>query len=200
MAYNPKDFFFKQAKKENYAARSVFKLEEMDAKFQMLKPGQKVLDLGCAPGSWAQYASKRIGPKGRLVGIDLQKVKFSLPNAIFFEGDAFSEGLLELALSEVDGIFDIVLSDMAPKTTGVRVQDQERSLTLCRSALEVCRKYLRPGGRFVVKIFQSGDSPEFVKEMKEVFERVEIARPKSVRSQSFEIYILGMRKKSVPKE
>ncbi len=195
MAYNPKDFYFKKAKKENYAARSVFKLEEMDARYRVLKAGQRVLDLGCAPGSWAQFASKRIGNNGKLVGIDLQRVKFSLPNAVFIEGDAFSEGVLDHALAEVDGTFDLVLSDMAPKTTGIRVQDQERSLELCRKALGVCRDYLRPGGRFVVKIFQSGDTPEFLKEMKEVFERVEIARPKSVRNQSFEIYILGLRKR-----
>ena len=87
MAYNPKDFYFKQAKKENYAARAVFKIQEIDAKFRLFKPGNKVLDLGAAPGSWAQYASKKVGPQGRILGVDIQPIKITLPNAIFITAD-----------------------------------------------------------------------------------------------------------------
>lgn len=91
MAYNPRDFYFKKAKEENFAARSVFKLEEIDDRFRVLHKGYKVLDLGCAPGSWAQYTSKKIGSDGKIIGIDLQKVTFNLPNAVFVQGDAFDE-------------------------------------------------------------------------------------------------------------
>src|SRR5271156_4838969 len=136
MAYNPRDYYFKQAKKENFAARSVFKLEEIDERFRILKEGQQVLDLGAAPGSWSQFSSKKVGPKGRVLGIDLQPIKLTLPNAVFIAAD-----LRDLKLEETfkqHGIsppFDVVLSDMAPKTSGIRLNDQMRSLELSELAL-----------------------------------------------------------------
>lgn len=196
MAYNPKDFYFKKAKEDRFVARSVFKLEEMDKRFKLIKGGAMVLDLGCAPGSWSQYAAKKVGHKGRVLGIDLAPVNLTIPNALFVAGDAFDETVVDQA-AEAAGIaeFDMVLSDMAPKTTGIRVTDQERSLQLCYRALAVAEQRLRPGGHFVVKIFQGADSPDFVKAVKERFERTEVSRPKSVREGSFEVYVLGLGKK-----
>lgn len=196
MAYNPKDFYFKQAKERHFAARSVFKLEEIDQRFKIFRPGQAVLDLGCAPGSWAQYASQKVGDKGFCLGVDLAKVRLALPNCIFVQGDAFSEETIIPYLKE-RGIekLDVVMSDMAPKTTGVRIQDQQRSYDLCVRALDVAAVWLKPHGTFVAKFFQSGMFEDYMKLMRANFERVELLRPKSTRRASYEIYIIGMRLK-----
>lgn len=189
MAYNPRDYFFKKAKEQNFAARSVFKLEEIDKRFRIFKSGMHVLDLGCAPGSWSQYASKKVGSSGFVLAIDLQKVELSLPNVRFTQADAFDEKILD------NQQFDVVLSDMAPKTTGIRLHDQQRSFDLCLRALEVAKKSLKPKGHLVVKLFQSSEFDHLLKLLREVFEKVEIIRPKSTRKQSFEIYLIGLGKR-----
>ena len=193
MAYNPKDYFFKQAKKENFAARSVFKLQEIDDRFKMLKPGYKVLDLGAAPGSWSQLASQKVGPQGRVFGIDLQAIPLTMPNAIFHQGDMRE---LDLATKMAElGIappFDVVLSDMAPKTIGIKLTDQMRSLELCELALETAEKFLRPRGSFVAKLFHSGEFEAFRRKLRERFGKVEVLRPKSTRTESKEIFLIGL--------
>src|SRR6185295_11472575 len=145
MAYNPKDYFFKKAKEENYVARSVFKIQEMDEKFKIFKSGYKVLDLGAAPGSWSQYASQKVGAQGRVLGIDIQPIKLTLPNAVFITADMRDLNLADvMAEHGIAPPFDIVMSDMAPKTTGIRVTDQARSLELCELALATAGRFLRP--------------------------------------------------------
>ena len=194
MAYNPKDFYFHKAKQENFAARSVFKLEEIDRRFRILKPGNKVLDLGAAPGSWSQYVSKVVGKNGRVLGIDLQPIKITLPNALFLVEDMRSADL-ERIFSD-HGIappFDLVLSDMAPKTSGIREQDQQRSLELCQLALETAERFLKPGGHFVCKLFHSNDFETFRAELRKRFERVDSLRPKSTRKESTEIFLIGFK-------
>lgn len=194
MAYNPKDFYFKKAKERNFAARSVFKLEELDQRFRIFKPGYKVLDLGCAPGSWTQYAVQKIGTHGFVLGIDLQKVNLAFTNAKLVQGDAFDENVLAQLMTESKiEKFDVVMSDMAPKTTGIRDQDQQRSFDLCVRALDVAKRTLRPGGVFIVKFFQSGLYDEYMKMFKPLFVRTELMRPKSTRKQSYEIYIIGLK-------
>ncbi len=189
MAYNPRDFYFKKAKEKNFAARSIFKLEEIDQRFKILKTGQKVLDLGCAPGSWSQYASMRVGAQGKVVGLDLKKPTFYLPNVQFIEGDVFLDSIfLDLAS------FDIVLSDMAPKTTGVRVVDQERSFELSYRAFEIAKLKLKPSGRFIVKLFHSSYFEKFLRELRQTFKKVEVLRPQSTRRTSVEIYLIGLNK------
>ena len=191
MAYNPKDYFFKKAKAENFAARSVFKLQEIDERFRLLKPGFKVLDLGAAPGSWSQYASAKVGPGGKILGIDLQAIKITLPNAVFIHADMRD---LDLEKTMVDnGIappFDIVLSDMAPRTTGIRITDQMRSVELCELALATARRFLKPGGSFVCKLFHSEEFEAFRKELKSAFATVDVLRPKSTRKESKEIFFI----------
>jgi 23S rRNA (uridine2552-2'-O)-methyltransferase len=202
MAYNPKDFYFKKAKERHFAARSVFKLEELDERFKLFRAGYKCLDLGCAPGSWTQYASQKIGKAGVCLGIDLQKVNLALTNARFYQGDAFDEATIskmatESGITDIDtkpAQFDIVMSDMAPKTTGIRVQDQQRSYELCKRALDVAKFRLRPGGHFIVKFFQSEEFDHYLKTVKPLFEKLEILRPKSTRKTSYEIYIIGLKK------
>lgn len=195
--YNPQDRFFKKAKQEGFAARSVYKLQEIDQKFKIFRGGQTILDLGASPGSWSQYASQKIGVSGRLIGVDLSPVTVSLSNCVFIEAD-----LRDLSLVDIfkeNGFtqpFDIVMSDMMAKTTGVRFADQARSLELCELALETAKKYLRPGGTFVCKFFQSGEFGQLRNAIKREFERVEAIKPESTRSISKEIFLVGLKKKS----
>jgi 23S rRNA (uridine2552-2'-O)-methyltransferase len=193
MVYNPKDFYFKQAKKENYAARAVFKIQEIDEKFRLFRPGQKVLDLGAAPGSWSQYASKKIGHQGRILGVDIQPIKLTMTNAVFINADMRDLDLGQ-TMSE-NGIappFDIVLSDMAPKTIGVRLTDQMRSLELCELALTTAERFLKPRGSFVAKLFHSEEFEGFRKLLRDRFEKVDVLRPQSTRKGSKEIFFIAM--------
>ncbi|MEK7358147.1 MAG: RlmE family RNA methyltransferase, partial [Bdellovibrionota bacterium] len=195
--YNPKDRFFHKAKAEGFAARSVYKLQEIDQKFKLLKSGQTIFDLGASPGSWSQYASQKIGPSGRLLGVDLNPMTVSLPNAVFIQAD-LRDLELETVIRE-NGFtppFDLVISDMMANTTGIKSADQARSLELCELALNVAKKYLKPGGNFVCKFFQSGEFGQLRNEIKRTFERVEAIKPESTRSISKEIFIIGLKKKS----
>lgn len=196
MSYNPRDHYFRKAKQENFAARSVFKLEEIDKKFKLFKPGQIVLDLGASPGSWSQYASKAVGEKGRVLGVDLSPVTVKLKNAVFIQAD-----LRDLNLEEIfkehgfEPPFNLVLSDMAPKTTGIRMTDQARSMELCELALDVARRFLKKDGHFVCKLFHSDDFTKLRDEIKKSFNKFEAVRPDSVRKISKEIFLVGIGKK-----
>lgn len=193
MAYDPRDYFYHKAKSENYAARSVFKLEEIDKRFRIIHPGQKILDLGAAPGSWSQFCSKKVGKLGRVLGIDIQPIKITLPNALFITADMRQLNLAEVMTEHgISPPFDVVLSDMAPKTTGVRLQDQMRSLELCQLALTTAERFLKPGGTFVAKLFHSDEFEGFRKDLRARFKKVEILRPKSTRKESKEIFLVGM--------
>ena len=193
MGFNPQDHYFKKAKKENFAARSVFKLEEIDKKYKLLKPGQQILDLGASPGSWSQYASQKVTAKGRVLGVDLSPVKVSLPNAVFIQADLYDLNLEEIfAAHGFTPPFDLVLSDMAPKTTGIRITDQARSRDLCELALNTARKFLKPGGHFVTKLFHSDDFKELKEEILKDFSKFEAVKPESTRSISKEIFLVGL--------
>lgn len=196
MTYKPHDHYFQKAKKENFAARSVFKLEEIDRRFHIVKPKQVVIDLGASPGSWSQYVSKKVGPEGRVLGIDLKEVTVSLKNATFIKADLRS---LELRSSiQSAGFplqFDLVLSDMAPNTTGIRSADQARSFELCELALSVADQYLRPKGHFVCKLFHSDEFGTLKDMIKQRFERFEAVKPDSTRKISKEIFLVGLNKK-----
>lgn len=192
MAYNPKDYFFHKAKKENYVARSVFKIQEIDQRYRLFRAGMKVLDLGAAPGSWSQYASEKVGAKGKVMGIDIQPIKLTMPNSLFITAD-----MRELDLGQTmaeHGIappFDVVLSDMAPKTTGIRLADQLRSLELCELALTTAERFLRPGGHFVCKLFHSAEFEKLRAMIKARFDKVYSLRPESTRKESKEIFLIG---------
>lgn len=193
MAYNPKDYYFHKAKQENYAARSAFKLEEMDQRFKLVRPGQQILDLGAAPGSWSQYAARKVGSKGKVLGIDLQKITIKIPNAVFIQADIRDMNLGEVMKQHgFDPPFDIVMSDMAPKTTGIRVTDQARSLELCEIALDAARRFLKERGIFIAKLFHSEDFESFRSTLRQEFERVEVLRPKSTRKESKEVFLIGI--------
>lgn len=188
-----RDHYFKRAKAENYPARSVYKLQELDDKFALLKPGLKVLDLGAAPGSWSLYAAKKIGATGRVLALDIQTTEQAFPdNVQFLVHDAFEDSEALLAVMEPLLPFDFVMSDMAPRTTGVKFTDQARSLELCERARDVALRRLAPGGDFVAKIFEGPDAKSFQDSLKPYFEKVRGFKPKSSRSESKETFILGL--------
>lgn len=193
--YDRHDAYYRQAKKEGYAARSIYKLEELDREFHLIKPSDRVLDLGCAPGSWLQYVDNKL-KSGTAVGIDLLPVKAGLSGKVrVMQGDAFEtsvEDLTGTAPGEPLKLFDVVLSDMAPNTTGIRSVDQARSVALCERALEVAERSLVAGGRMCVKILEGGDMKAFTDQCKKVFAQVKIKRPKSTRQGSTETFVIGL--------
>lgn len=192
MGYNPKDHFFKKAKSEDYLARSVYKLQEIDEKYKLIRKNDVIVDLGASPGSWSQYCLKKLGPEGRLVGIDLTEVTLKDPRYAFYHEDIFKmDWPTELHRLGLE-MFDVVLSDMAPKTTGIKLTDQMRSLELCEMALGFARAYLRPGGKFVCKLFHGDHFKEFQVSLKKHFKKVEALKPESTRKISKEIFLIGI--------
>ena len=188
-----RDHFFKRAKAENYPARSVYKLQELDSKFGLLAPGQKILDLGAAPGSWTLFAAKKVGPTGFVLALDIQTTEQEFPeNVRFLVHDAFEDSPELLELMEPLMPFDFVMSDMAPRTTGVKFTDQARSVELCDRARDVAIRRLRPGGNFVAKIFEGPDSKAFQESLRPYFDKVRGFKPKSSRAESKETFILGL--------
>lgn len=198
MTFNPHDHYFKKAKKEGFKARSVFKLDEIQQKFKVFHSQSTILDLGCSPGSWSQWVSQKLGnTKGLVVGVDLKPVDLKLSNAVFIQGDLFELNLTEELLQR--GIkldkFDLVLSDMAPKTTGIKITDQARSFDLCNLALDTAQNWLKPGGNVVIKLFHSEDFKLLKKRMESEYKRFEVLKPQSTRSESKEIFLIGLYKK-----
>lgn len=184
----------REAKKKGYPARSVFKLEEIQNKTQILRSGMKVLDLGAAPGSWTLFASQKVGPSGKVLAIDLQEItqRFA-PNVVVVRGDAFEIGSETL---EQFAPYDVVLSDMAPRTSGVKLRDQAMSFELFERALDVAFHYGKPGtASFVCKVFMGPDFPKAVELAKKVFKKVRIVRPEGIRTGSKEVYLLGLEKR-----
>lgn len=191
--YKKADTWTKAAKAQGYPARSVFKLEEIDRRVRLLRPGQRVLDLGAAPGSWSMYALKRIGTSGKLLAIDLSEISTPLgANAIVVRGDALSLSTEEL---KIFAPYDVVLSDMAPNTTGSKVADQARSFELLMRAVEIAKALGAPGSAFVGKIFMSADFEEARKAMRALFDEVRVIRPEGTRTNSTEIFLVGLKKK-----
>jgi 23S rRNA (uridine2552-2'-O)-methyltransferase len=188
------DHYTRKARKENFSARSVYKLKEIQEKYHLIKKGAKILDLGCSPGSWLQYTATIVTEKGRVVGIDLKTVTLKLPSHVtVYTGDIFSiQSFME---QELINPYDVVLSDMAPDTTGNKFVDATRSLGLCEAALAVAKQHLKPGGSFVCKIFQGGDFKQFSDSIRKEFKNQKIYKPKSCRKASKEIYIIGIDKK-----
>lgn len=182
------------AKSAGYAARSVFKLEEIDRRLSLLRRGQRVLDLGAAPGSWSAYAAERVGDQGALVAIDLQPLRQALPAwCEVLEGDAYDPAWLdpEGAIGR-HAPYDVVLSDMAPNTTGDKRTDKIRSHDVFMRALHFAEALLRPGGAFVGKIFMGGTFGEARDAVRSRFAKVKTVRPEAVRSVSYEVFLVGL--------
>lgn len=187
------DYYFRKARAENYPARSVYKLKELDARFHVLRKGMKALDLGAAPGSWTLACAEKAGSKGFVLACDLKLPTVEFPTQVrFMREDIFAQsGEFKKALLE-NGPFDVVLSDMAPATTGSKFTDQARSLELAQAAFEIARVNLRGGGNFIVKIFMGPDTGELITAMRNNFGQVKTFKPKSSRAESKETFFVGL--------
>jgi 23S rRNA (uridine2552-2'-O)-methyltransferase len=181
-----KDYYTRKSREEGYFARSVYKLKALNKKYHIIKPRDKVLDLGCSPGGWVQASLEIVGQRGFVTGIDLNNVKVKAENFKFIQGDIYNEDILKET-----GKVDVVLSDMAPKTSGIRDLDQARSVDLARQALKIAREKLNGNGNFVCKIFQGKEYPEFVNEVRKEFTFVKTAKPEASKSKSKEMYVVG---------
>lgn len=183
------DTYFHQAKAEGYAARSAYKLQQIQDAKRLLRPGMRVLDLGCSPGSWLQVASEIVGPKGRVIGLDLKPVKLALPAWVTtLEGDFFRTDPRTLT-EPGGGLFHVVLSDMAPNTIGHG--DAERSDELCRRILEVLPGLLMPTGSLAMKVLEGGPFPQLLRDVKRMFAQAKPYKPKASRDVSVEIFVIA---------
>ncbi len=185
------DHYTRRAHAEGRPARSVYKLEEMDRRWGLLRPGDRVLDLGCAPGSWLQYAGEKVGAAGRVLGLDLNRVTIGLPPQV----EARQADIFALTIDELRGPFDVVLSDMAPSTMGDHATDALRSAALAERALAIAAAVLVPAGHVVVKVLEGRDLPALVQGMRQSYLKVEQLRPAATRKRSTEIFLLGLGKK-----
>lgn len=183
------DAFFRRARAEGYAARAVYKLEEIDRRLGLLRAGMRVLDLGCRPGSWLQYARRRVGPAGAVVGVDRQDLPSPVAGARVVVGDVFAVAD-HVLLGDLPS-FDVVLSDLAPDTTGVRATDQARSAALVGEALLRAQRLLAPGGTFLAKIFQGPDVEPLRERLERSFRIVKLVKPKGSRAESAEMYLVA---------
>lgn len=194
--YTPNDKWSRRAAEEGYRARSVYKLQELDEKFRLLKPGMKVLDLGAAPGSWLQYEAQKVGAGGTVIGIDLQEIEPIEGVEHLYQADitdiASVQGILEKTnATEVD----IVLSDLAPKTSGIKDIDQWNSIELSEAVAEVADRFLTPGGYCVMKVLRGADFDEFYGKLKESWGQIKLQHAKASRDRSREVYIVMRKQK-----
>jgi len=182
------DFFFKEAKREGYRSRAAYKLIEIDDKRHVLQKGDAVLDLGCAPGSWLQVISKRIGSKGKVIGIDLKAIDLTnLPDNV----DAIEGDVSIISQDTFDGqLFDVVLSDMAPNTTGTKTIDHHGSIHLCHTVLDVATTVLKPHGNLVMKVLEGKAYPELLERCQQMFEQAKGFKPKASRAVSTEMFVV----------
>ena len=185
------DEYVKKSQQEGYRSRAVYKLQEIQERDRILYPGMKVVDLGAAPGGWSQYASKLIGSKGRIVASDILPLD-PLPFVEFVLGDFRDEAVLTEILNLLGGErADLVISDMAPNMSGVDAVDQPRAVHLCELALDMVRQVLKPGGAFLVKLFQGEGSEAFIRDVRSSFKTVKIRKPAASRPRSREVYVLA---------
>lgn len=189
------DYYSKKAKKEQYPARSVYKLQEVQQKYRLLRRGDSVLDLGCYPGSWSLYASEVVGPKGIVVGVDLQQAD-NQPRSGSAEIQWICADITDpemvIQVRKIRPAFKVLVSDLAPKTTGNRWADHQQSIGLVRTTLALAETLLLPKGHYLAKVFQGEDFPVFVEEVKKLFSMVKVIKPKSSRTESREVFVLGM--------
>lgn len=191
MSYQPQDPYFHRAKAEGYVARSVYKLQELDQRFKLLRPGMRIIDLGAAPGSWTQYLVQRIGPTGQVLAIDQQPLRWEGAGVEFWQIDVFAP---EAAERLTGRSWDGLVSDMAPATTGNRSTDQTRSAQLVARALELAQLAVRPGGFWVAKLLEGPQREALTAQARQTFQGVVLLRPKSTRKGSTECFLIGRKR------
>lgn len=185
------DVYANEARKLGYRSRAYFKIEELDKKDKLIRPGLTVVDLGAAPGGWSQYAADKVGDNGTVISCDILPMD-PLPGVEFLQGDFREETVLDALLSRIDGKnVDLVMSDMAPNMSGNNVTDQAGSMYLVELAFDMCHQVLKPNGNFAVKVFQGEGFDQFVKDLRNSFKTVKIRKPDSSRARSREVYIVA---------
>jgi 23S rRNA (uridine2552-2'-O)-methyltransferase len=192
MSYNPHDRYYKRAKQEGYRSRAAYKLLELQQRYRLLRPGDKVVDLGAAPGGWLQVAAKIIGQNGRVIGVDLQEIP-AVPerNVSMLRGDVSSAEIQSKIAELLAGPADVVISDMAPKLSGIRDADTARAAELNRLARAVAVQFLRPGGSLLIKSFMSNELHQYTAELKRHFAEVQRIKPEATRQGSSEFYFFA---------
>jgi len=192
VVYKRKDSFYKKAKREGYRSRASYKLIQLDRAWKIFRPGNLIIDLGAWPGGWIQVAAKAVAPHGHVIGIDLARIE-SLPhsNVTLLQGDASDPGIQRRIQQQLGRKADVVLSDMAPKITGIREADEAKSTELCDVALNCCHSLLKKGGLFVVKVFVNEQYRSFMHKLDCAFSAVTASRPVSTRKGSAEAYIMA---------
>lgn len=194
MSGRKKDFFYKQAKEEGVVARSFFKIEDLDQKYRLVKPKMRIMDIGAAPGSWIQYLLRRTGDEGFIYAVDLNPLNISVPDNVVFD----QKNLFDIPpeeIKETHGMFDLIISDVAPRTTGSDFVDQTKSYNLVEHVRQIAIATLKKNCNMICKMYQSGDTKKFTDDMKLIFNDVRIQKPESSRKQSREIFIVGLNKK-----
>lgn len=185
------DEYVKRAQAEGWRSRAVFKLEEVDAKDRLIRPGMTIVDLGAAPGGWSQYAARKLHGKGRIIALDILEME-SLEGVEFLQGDFTEEEPLQRLLATVGGAgIDLVMSDMAPNMSGMDAIDQPKGMYLAELALDLAEKVLKPGGHFLVKVFQGEGFDEYLRQLRQRFDKVVSRKPKASRARSREVYLLA---------
>lgn len=185
-----KDFWYKLAKKEGWRTRASFKLMQLDEKFELFFEGARVVDLGAAPGGWSQVAVELVGPEGKVVGVDLDKIE-PMEGAVFLRGDMTQPDTVARTMEACGGVADIVISDMSPNISGAYATDHARSIHLCEMALEFAGKVLVREGAFVCKVFEGNMFPEFLHKVRAQFDEVKVSNPAASRSASSEVYVVA---------
>lgn len=199
MAYKPNDAYYKKAKQEGYRSRAAYKLIELQQRFHIMKPGDWVVDLGAAPGGWLQVVANYVGAGGKVVGVDIQAITaFRAANITLIQGDITDSGTQQKIKEILGGLAHCVLSDLAPRLSGIRDTDTARCLELNRTALKVATELLRPGGTLLVKSFVNPELQTFTLELKKYFSSVQRTRPEATRQASSEVYFCatGFRRQS----
>ncbi|OOE48447.1 MULTISPECIES: 23S rRNA (uridine(2552)-2'-O)-methyltransferase RlmE [Salinivibrio] len=185
------DKYVHEAQKKGYRSRAIFKLEEIQQKDRILKPGMTVVDLGAAPGGWSQYAATQVGDDGQVIACDILPMD-SMPGVSFLQGDFREQAVLDTLLERIQpNQVDVVMSDMAPNMSGNQAADQPKAMYLVELALEMCREVLGPKGSFVVKVFQGEGFDQYLAEVRKMFTAVKIRKPDSSRARSREVYIVA---------
>lgn len=191
--YNRKDKYYNKAKQEGKASRAFYKFEEIQQKFKLIKPGDTLVDLGCAPGGWLQSLAKIVGRNGMVVGVDYEPLTIEVKHPlVFLKEDVMSGALAGQIASALGRKADVVVSDLAPHTTGVKFRDSFLSYELVSRAFEIAQEVLKPGGHFVAKIFPGTEQQEFQKGLKKYFKTVKHFVPNATRKTSTEFYIVAM--------
>lgn len=190
--YNHRDRYTKKARESGLRARSFFKIEEIDKKEHLLRPGMQILDLGAAPGSFMQYAVRVLGASGLVIGIDLTKIQpiGGPAKTVMHQGDIFAEETKAWLKETHPRPFDAIVSDLAPKTTGMKDVDHWASIKLSHEVLHYCKDFLKPGGSCLMKVFQGEDFDRFLHQAKRRFRTVKIRKPDAVRDRSREVYVV----------